>query len=230
VSSRLHFLWFFGPPFVLTNEPAIFFFSSFAEIFYNTTGSRIFGLVVEDQVIPEFDIVQLAGAAFIPTMKEISTVLVSDGFLSIAATQYIEHPKISAMEVHWTGPDDNAALSGDSRPLTSPEVVDVPDLQVNPVVSTPVVVPVPSPLHNQSATTTTTTTTSDNNTPSPPSPAIAASTVTVTTNNNHAVGASTRANDTAGSGPADPSSSGGYVVSLCLVISVVASVAFGIVL
>lgn len=71
---------------------------SFAEIFYTTAGSRKFGLVVEDHVIPEFDIILLAGQSLTATRREIPT-LVKDGFLSIAATKFIENPKISAIEV-----------------------------------------------------------------------------------------------------------------------------------
>jgi hypothetical protein len=75
---------------------------SFAEIFHNTAGSRKFGLVVEDQVIPEFDIIFLAGASFTATRREIPT-LVKDGFLSIKAAKFVEHPKISAIEIKSVG-------------------------------------------------------------------------------------------------------------------------------
>jgi hypothetical protein len=100
----------FAPPFsrvphVALTPPLLFTRCrdrSFAEIFHNTAGSRKFGLVVEDQVIPEFDIILLAGASFTATRREIPT-LVKDGFLSIKAAKFVEHPKILAIEIKSVG-------------------------------------------------------------------------------------------------------------------------------
>lgn len=99
-------------------------------MFYTSAKERQFGLIVEDHVIPEFDIIMLAGESLTAMKREVP-VLVSDGALSIQTTVFLENPKISAIEVKAIGPHLAHAVPGMSYTMIV-VMLDSPTFQGGP--------------------------------------------------------------------------------------------------
>lgn len=71
----------------------------FAEIFMSTPGQRVFNVIINGTtVLPNFDIIAQAGAAFTALDKSFS-VPVSTGTLTIQFTSIVNYAKISAIEI-----------------------------------------------------------------------------------------------------------------------------------
>lgn len=88
-----------------------------AEIYFDTEGTRVFDVIVEDQDFAKgLDIVEQVGGNFMPL--EISkTLVVADGFVSIDLNPVVENPKISAIYIRQTS---SGTLSPTSSPTSSP--------------------------------------------------------------------------------------------------------------
>ena len=77
----------------------------FAEIYYTTTGSRVFNITVENGQAgrSNYDIVAAANGAFKAVVEQMDNISVSDGFLNISFTGIVDNAKISGIEVISSG-------------------------------------------------------------------------------------------------------------------------------
>ncbi|WP_336514419.1 malectin domain-containing carbohydrate-binding protein [Pollutibacter soli] len=72
----------------------------FAEIFFTTTGKRVFNVSAEGQpMLTNYDIVADAGGGFKAIIKSLTNINVSDGTLNLVFTGVVDNAKISAIEV-----------------------------------------------------------------------------------------------------------------------------------
>lgn len=82
----------------------------FAEIYYTTTGKRVFGINLEGQTF--YDSVDLVAEAgpFTAHIKD-AILAVTDGTLNIEIERFVQNPKISAIEVFFLGDDIPPAIT-----------------------------------------------------------------------------------------------------------------------
>jgi len=96
----------------------------FAEIFFSSSGSRVFNVDIENSqgVLTNYDIVADVGPAT-AAVKAFQEISVNDGLLTITFSASVDNAKISAIEVLSSTGGGTAVLSASPDPLNFPQVV-----------------------------------------------------------------------------------------------------------
>jgi hypothetical protein len=88
-------------------DPGVYSISlHFAEIYFSSSGARVFGVVLEGEVFfSSLDIFKEADGAFTALVKSKKSVSVTDGTLNIEFIRSLQNnPKIQGIEIHPADP------------------------------------------------------------------------------------------------------------------------------